>query len=135
MTAVGEHRMPVEALAAAAAEIARSSDLRSALAAVAAAAVEATGAELVVLRVIGDDGELVARAVAPETSPLAPEVTGTRASCDDLAAGTASGAVTRAAEHAHAGETVVEAARSGERVIGSVEAIGRRPFSEAERAA
>jgi serine phosphatase RsbU (regulator of sigma subunit) len=127
--------MPVEALAAAAAEIARSPDLRSALAAVAAAAVDATGAELVVLRVLGEDGELVARAVAPETSPLAPEVTGTRASCDALADGEPSDAVTHAAALTHAGETVVEAALAGERVVGSVEALGRMPFSDAERAA
>jgi serine phosphatase RsbU (regulator of sigma subunit) len=135
MTAVGAQRMPVEALAAAAAEIARSPDLHAALAAVAVAAAEATGAELVVLRVLGDDGELVARAVAPVTSPLAPELTGTRAPCDDLAAGEPSPAVSYAAGLTHAGETVVEPALAGDRIVGSVEALGRLPFSEAERAA
>ena len=127
--------MPVEALAAAAAEIAESADLRTALAAVAAAAAESTGADLVVLRVLGDDGELVARAVSPAGSALAPEVAGTRAPCEVLSAGRPSDAVARAAEQAHAGETVVEAARAGGRVVGSVEALGRGTFSEQERAA
>src|ERR1700760_4538218 len=117
--AVEAHRLPVEALADAAGQIAAAGDLRAALTAIASAAVAATGADLVVLRVIDDDGTLVARAVAPETSAYGAEVAGTRASCDDLVGGALSSPVARAAEQSHAPGTLVEAARAGGRVVGS----------------
>src|SRR4051794_27592398 len=96
--AVGAQRPPIEALADAASQVASGSELRPALAAIAAGAVEALGAELVAVRVVGDDGAFVARAVAPETSALAAEVAGTRVGSDRLAEGLASGPVLRIAE-------------------------------------
>ncbi|MCW2965167.1 MAG: hypothetical protein JWO17_2419, partial [Actinomycetia bacterium] len=76
---VEAQRLPVETLARAAAEVAASGDLRSALGAIARAAAEATRADLAVLRVLDPDGQLVARAMAPEGSALGAEVAGTRA--------------------------------------------------------
>jgi hypothetical protein len=72
--AVGAQRLPIEALADAAKQVAAGSDLRAALAAVAAAAAEALDADLVAVRIVGDDGDFVARVFAPETSALAAEV-------------------------------------------------------------
>ena len=77
--AVGAQRPPIEALAAAARQVASGTELRPALAAIAAGVAEALGADLVAVRVVGDDGELVARSVAPEGSTLAAEVAGTHA--------------------------------------------------------
>src|ERR1700758_1124323 len=94
---VQAERLPIEALADAAAQVAAAGDLRSALGALAAAAAEATGAELVVIRVLDENAALWARAVAPEASALAAEVTGTRVSCEPIADGDPSEAVARAA--------------------------------------
>ena len=84
---VEAQRLPVETLARAAAEVAASGDLRSALGAIARAAAEATRADLAVLRVLDADGQLVARAMAPEGSALGAEVAGTRADCEAVVAG------------------------------------------------
>src|SRR5260370_26519144 len=84
---VEAQRLPVETLARAAAEVAASSDLRAALGAIARAAAEATRADLAVLRVLDADGQLVARAMAPEGSALGAEVAGTRAACEAVLAG------------------------------------------------
>jgi serine phosphatase RsbU (regulator of sigma subunit) len=131
--AVEAQRLPVEALADAAGQIAATGDLRAALTVIAAAAVDATGADLVVVRVIDDDGTLVARAVAPETSPYGAEVAGTRAPCDELVAGALSSPVARAAESAHATGSLVEPARAGGRVVGSVELVRQQPLTPHER--
>src|SRR4051812_49580681 len=100
--AVGAQRPPLEALADAARQVASGSELRPALAAIAAGAAEALGAELVAVRVVGEDGALVARSVAPEASALAAEVAGTRVDPGRLAEGLASPAVLRVAEQAGA---------------------------------
>src|SRR6476469_1448245 len=100
--AVGAQRPPIEALAGAAKQVASGSELRPALDAIAAGAAEALGAELVAVRVVGDDGALVARSVAPEASALAAEVAGTRAGPDRLADGLASETVLRVADRAGA---------------------------------
>jgi serine phosphatase RsbU (regulator of sigma subunit) len=125
-------RLPVEALADAAGRVAATGDLRTALAAIAAAAVEATGADLVVLRVLDDSGELAARVVAPETSALAAEVAGTRVACEAVAGGELSAGVARAAAREHAAGMLVEAARAGGRIVGSIEVVRRQPFGDAE---
>jgi serine phosphatase RsbU (regulator of sigma subunit) len=126
---VEAERRPFEALAEAAERVAATGDLRLALAAIAAAAVEALQAELVVLRVLDEEGDLVARTVAPEGSALAAQVAGTRADCDLLDGGTASDSVRRTAERAHAAATIAVAARAGGRVVGSVEAVRHDPFA------
>jgi len=83
--------LPVESVARAAAEVAASNDLRTALDVLARAAAEATGADVAVVRVLDADGQLVARAIAPEGSSLGAEIAGTRATCDAV---TAPGATT-----------------------------------------
>jgi serine phosphatase RsbU (regulator of sigma subunit) len=132
--AVEAQRLPVEALADAAGQVAATADLRTALAAIAAAAVEAVGADLVVVRVLDDDGDLVARAVAPEGSALAAEVAGTRTAPDALAGGRLSDAAARAAERSGSAGTLVAPARAGGRMVGAVEAVRSDPFGGAEEA-
>jgi serine phosphatase RsbU (regulator of sigma subunit) len=129
--AVGAQRPPIEALAEAARQVASGSELRPALAAIAAGAAEALGAELVAVRVVGEDGELVARSVAPEASTLAAQVAGTRADAGRLAEGLASTAVLRAAELAGAAVLAVPAFAGG-RLVGAVEIVRREPFAEDE---
>jgi serine phosphatase RsbU (regulator of sigma subunit) len=127
--AVGAKRPPIEALAEAARQVAAGSELRSALAAIAAASAEALGADLVAVRMVGDAGELVARAVAPNGSALAAEVAGTRASSDRLAEGLASPVVLRVAERVGAAVLAVPAF-AGERLVGAVEVVRSEPFGE-----
>jgi serine phosphatase RsbU (regulator of sigma subunit) len=112
-------RLAVETLAAAAAEIAAAGDLRAALQRLAGAAADALQADLVVLRVLGNDGLLSARAVAPIGSALAAEVAGTRAPCGDAV----SGSTHVAAERAHAAGVLALPCRVGDRVIGLLEAV------------
>ena len=129
--AVGAQRPPIEALAAAARQVASGTELRPALAAIAAGVAEALGADLVAVRVVGDDGELVARSVAPEGSTLAAEVAGTHADAGLLAEGLASAAVVRAAERAGAAVLAVPAF-AGDRLVGAVEIVRHEPFAEDE---
>jgi len=88
-------------------------DLRAALPVLAAAAVEATGADLVVLRVAEPDGTLAARSVAPPGSALGAELAGSRGA----------EATTRAAERARAAGLVVVPALAAGRTVGSVELV------------
>src|SRR4051794_20791190 len=132
--AVEAQRLPVEALADAAGQVAASGDLRAALAAIAAAAAEAVAAELVVVRVLDEDGELVARAVAPEGSALAAEVAGTRTACERIARGELSEAAARAGERARAAGTLVQPAHAGGRLVGAVEAVRADAFEPADEA-
>jgi len=120
---VEAQRLPVETLARAAAEVAASGDLRSALGAIARAAAEATHADLVVLRVLDAEGQLVARALAPEGSALGAEVAGTRAACEAVLAGEVPEPTRRAAERVRAAGVLVVLARAAGRVVGSVELV------------
>src|SRR4051812_12107314 len=120
---VEAQRLPVETLARAAAEVAACSDLRSALGAIARAAAEAARSDLVVLRVIDGDGQLVARALAPEGSALGAEVAGTRASSEAVASGEVPEPTRRAAERVRAAGLHVVVARAAGRVVGSVELV------------
>ena len=120
---VEAQRLPVETLARAAAEVAASGDLRSALGAIARAAAEAARADLAVLRVLDTDGQLVARAMAPEGSALGAEVAGTRAACEAVLAGEVPEPTRRAAERARAAGLLVVLARASGRVVGSVELV------------
>jgi len=125
-------RSPLEALARAASEVAAASDLRAALAAIAGAAAEALAADLAVVRVVDAEGELLARAVAPEGSALAAEIAGSRAATASALEHVPSDAVARAAERAGAGGVVAAPARAAGRVVGAIEAVRRRPFDPAE---
>ena len=132
---VDTRRLPVEILAAAAVQVAETGDLRVALAAIADGAVEATGAELVVLRVLDEDGLLWARAVAPVTSTLAAEVTGTHAECEPLIGGSPSAPIARLAARAHPSDVLTLPARAGAHVVGTLELVGTGELGEDERAA
>ena len=129
--AVGAQRPPIEALAEAAKQVASGSELRPALAAIAAGAAEALGAELVAVRVLGNDGALVARSVAPEASALAAEVAGTRAAPDRMADGLPSEAVLRVADRVGAAALAIPAF-AGERLVGAVEVVRGEAFGEAD---
>ena len=121
---VGTERLPVERLAAAAAEIAAAADLRTALPVLATAAVEATGADLVVLRVAEPDGTLAARCVAPAASALGAELAGSRGV----------DATTRAAERTRAAGLLAVPAVAAGRTVGSVELVRiGEDFSPEER--
>src|SRR3954447_18484334 len=120
---VEAQRLPVETLARAAAEVAASSDLRTALGAIARAAAEATQADLAVLRVLDPEGQLLARAMAPEGSALGAEVAGTRAACEAVVAGEVPEPTRRAAERARAAAVLVVVACAAGRVVGSVELV------------
>ena len=120
---VEAQRLPAETLAWAAAEVAGSGDLRSALGALARAAAEVTRADLAVVRVLDLEGQLVARAIAPQGSALGAEVAGTRTACDGVAAGAIPEPTRRAAERARASGLLVVPARAAGRVVGSVELV------------
>ncbi len=129
-------RLPVEILAAAAGRIAATSDLREALGELARAAAAASRADVAVLRILDEDGALVARGIAPEGSTLAAEVAGARAPAGRLATYEPSDAAIRAAARARAADLYALPAVSGDAVVGSVELIRiAGPFGDAERAA
>src|SRR5579885_2098623 len=136
MTLLEARRQPLRALAEAAAGAAGGGDLRGALATLADATLEATQADLVVLRLRSADGDLPARAVAPATSALAAEVAGSRATLEELEAGEAPAPTRRAAEAIRASGVHVEAARVEGRIVGSVELVRvAAPFDDDDRAA
>ena len=121
--AVEARRLPVEILAAAAVEAAEAPDLRSALGAIAGAVRLAAEADAAVLRVVDEDGLLVARAVAPAGSPLGAELAGSRAGGEPEADGTPVGPTARAAERIGAAGALSVPARSAGRLVGSVELV------------
>jgi len=124
---------PVEALARAAAEVAATDDLATALAALAQAGADAVRADLCVIRVVDRTGDLVARAVAPDGSALGAEIAGTRAPCDPVEAGEVPEPTRRAAERATAAGVAVAAARADGRIVGSVEFVRfSEPFTRDE---
>jgi serine phosphatase RsbU (regulator of sigma subunit) len=128
-------RLPVELLADAAAEVAATADLRAALTAIARVAARAAEADLAVLRVVDAEGDLAARALAPEGSALGAEVAGSRSPCGPIAAGEVSESVRRAGERVKAAGVLAVAARAGGRVVGSVELVRiASPFGEDDRA-
>jgi len=106
---VDAQRLPFEKLAQAAERLAAGAPLPEALELLAEAAVEASGAEVGVLRVLDEAGDfLVARAVAPVGSPRAAELSGSAVPVD------APGADDR----------LVVPARVGGRTVGAVELHG-----------
>src|SRR3954447_13855426 len=123
MTVVGTRREALEALADAAARIASSGGLDEALAAVAEAAIEATEADLAVVRVADGRDALAARAVAPTGSALAAEVAGSRASRAEVEAGEVPAPTRRVAERIRAAGVLVEAARTGGHAVASLELV------------
>ncbi len=128
-------RLPVELLADAAAEVAATADLRAALIAIARVAARAVEADLAVLRVLDADGDLAARALAPDGSALGAEIAGTRSDCEPIVAGEASESVRRAGERVRAAGMLTVAARAGGRVVGSLELVRiASPFDDDDRA-
>src|SRR5579884_1399853 len=123
MTVVDARRQPLQALADAAARAADGAGQRAALEDLADAAVEATGADLVVLRLRSVDGGFPACAVSPPTSTLAGEVAGTRAELAEVEAGQVSAATRRAADAVRASGVHLEPAVAHGRVVGCVEVV------------
>jgi serine phosphatase RsbU (regulator of sigma subunit) len=133
---VDARRLPVESLLTAAVQAAGTGDLRVALTAIARGVLEATGADLAVLRTLDEDGRLSARAVAPVGSALAAEVAGTRGSCEPLLEGDLSEPTRRAAERVSASDVLALAAESDGRMVGSLELVRvGAMFDEHDRAA
>ena len=127
-------RMPVEALAEAAAGVAAAGDLRVALEVLARAAREALAADAVVLRVLDGDGLLEARAVAPRGSTLGAELAATRAPAELVLRGGLPEPTARAAASAGATGVLVVPALWRAQIVGSVEAVRLgSAFDEEER--
>ena len=136
MTVVGTRREALEALADAAARIAASGGLDEALGAVAEAAIEATEADLAVVRVADGRDALTARAVAPTGSALAAEVAGSRATAAEVEAGEVPAPTRRAAERIRAAGVHVEPARVAGRTVASLELVRvAAPFDAGDRVA
>jgi serine phosphatase RsbU (regulator of sigma subunit) len=134
MTVVGTRREALEVVADAAARIAAAAGLDEALAAVAEAAVEATEADLAVVRVADGRDSFAARAVAPAASALAAEVAGSRATLAEVEAGEVPAPTLRAAERIRAAGLHVEAVHVDGRTAGSVELVrAATPFGVPER--
>jgi serine phosphatase RsbU (regulator of sigma subunit) len=121
--AVENGRMPVEALAEAAAGAAGAPDLRSALELLARAACAAVAADAVVVRLVDDEGRLEARTFAPADSALGAELAATRVSADDVARGLLSEPARRAAARVRAAGTLALPAVVRDRIVGSIEAV------------
>ncbi len=131
--AVEAQRHRFGALAEAAAQVAATDDLRVAVAAISGGTATSLGAELVVVRLLDEDGRLVARSVAPEGSSLAAEAAGTRGEPEVLAEGLPSEAVERIAERLGAALYAAPALAGG-RIVGSVEVVRREPFAAVDAA-
>jgi serine phosphatase RsbU (regulator of sigma subunit) len=132
---VDAQRLPVERLAEAAAQVAETADLRVALDAIAAAIVDATLADLAVLRILDDGGRLATRAVAPFGSSLGAEAAGTRGLVEAVVAGEATEPTRRVADRARAAGLLAVAARAGGDLVGSIELIRVvREFGDDDRA-
>ncbi len=114
--------------------------LTEALTAVAATALATTGADLVVVRVLGADGTLVARVVAGGSPAISPEIEGTRFLLEELSAEEVDtldalpAAVARIAVRAGARAVLQLPVLLAERVVGSLELLrGAGAFVEGER--
>jgi serine phosphatase RsbU (regulator of sigma subunit) len=129
--AVDVDRHPVELLTAAAARAAEAAGLDEAAEELARAGQRAIGADLVVVRAIGDDGLLGALAVAPGDVAEAAELAGTRSP----ASAEVSAAFARAATRAGAADVVAAPAEADGEIVGLVELYrGRAPFTRTDRA-
>src|SRR5439155_18552937 len=111
---VEAQRLPFESLARLAERLAADAPLGELLELIACAAVDATGAELAVVRVLDEgQGVLVARSNAPAHSPLAAEVSGSRVDPD----------------YDPPPDRVLVPARAGERLLGALELVGELDIS------
>src|SRR5580765_4162010 len=110
---VEARRLRYESLARAAERLAQGLDRRASLELIAGAAVTATGADAAVVRLLdAATGELVGRAVAPASSPLAGELAGSRVTPEALE-------IEEAVEAG--GRVLVMPARVGGRLVGALE--------------
>ena len=116
-------RVPVEALAEAAAGLASAENLTTALDLLAAGARLAVGADALVVRLVDLDGRLAPRAVAPPGSVLGAELAATRIPVEGLADGSLPEPTRRAAARARAEGMLAVPALAGDRVVGSIEAV------------
>ena len=131
------------ALAAGGAEVTSSETLAEALGAIAASAARAAGAEVVVARVLDDDGRhLLACAVASASTAVAAELEGTRIAVEDVARGEVDeiealpAAVARAAKRIRATAVLQLPVEAGGATEGTLELLrAGLPFDDGERRA
>lgn len=128
----------LDALAAGGRRAAEENDLADALRALGEAASEATGADVAVIRVVGENGMLEARSVVSRSEALAAELAGSSFPVAELTSeGRAGGqlpeAVRRAARRARAADVLLLPAGAGGKPLGSLELLrSRRPFGPGE---
>ena len=131
----------LDTLAAAGLRAAGERGLDEALQVVADAVGEVTGADVVAIRVVEDDGCLTVRTVSSRSEALAAELVGSAFSLDELPAEPATSddlpeAVRRAARHARAVDALLIAVRADGAPLGSLELLRTaRPFQPGETAA
>ncbi|MEP6909135.1 MAG: SpoIIE family protein phosphatase, partial [Actinomycetota bacterium] len=126
MDGISEHSL--DALAEGGRRAAEEDDLENALRALGEAAAEATGADVAVIRVVGDDGLLEARSVVSRSEAVGAEMAGSSFPVTQLGAGASAGdrlpeAVRRAARRARAADVVLLPAHAGGKPIGSLELL------------
>ena len=116
---VGASLLPEERLARAAEALAAAPELRAGLDGLAAAAADAAGADVAVVRLLDvDTGDLVARAVAPPESALAAALAGSRVDGDEVTDGRVPAVTARAAERARCEAIHVAAAHRADGELG-----------------
>jgi serine phosphatase RsbU (regulator of sigma subunit) len=131
----------LDTLAAAGLRAAGERGLDEALQDVADAVGEVTGADVVAIRVVDDDGRLTVRTVSSRSEALAAELAGSALSLDELPAEPAASddlpeAVRRAARHARAVDALLIPVRADGAPFGSLELLRTaRPFEPGETAA
>jgi serine phosphatase RsbU (regulator of sigma subunit) len=128
---------PLAALALAAEELARGSELGAALRAVALAAARASGADLALVRLLdGDSVHLTTQAVQSESAALAAELEGIRASAAEIEwkRGEIPPSLRAAADRVGATAVHAEPIRAGGATLGVLELLrDGPPFDDAER--
>ena len=134
----GISEQALDALATGGRRAAEEIDLDDALRALGEAACEATGADVAVIRVAGQDGMLEARSVVARSEALAAELAGSSFPVSQLPAEGSVGdrlpdAVRRAARRARAADVLLLPASAGGQPLGSLELLrSRRAFGPGE---
>ncbi len=134
----GISEQALDALAAGGRRAAEENDLAGALSALGEAASEATGADIAVIRVAGEDGMLEARSVVARSEALAAELAGSSFPLSQLPAdgaleGRLPEAVRRAARRVRAVDVLLLPAAAGGKPLGSLELLhSRRAFEPGE---
>ncbi len=131
----GISEQALDALAAGGRLAAEETDLADALRALGAAAADATGADVAVIRVAGENGMLAARSVVSRSEELGAELVGSSFPVAELPADGSAlpEAVRRASRRVRAADVLLLPARAGGKTLGSLELFrSRRAFGPGE---